>query len=117
MSSVNQSTPMKTRSGGENMKKVISKNKLLLVYPFDLDESALEEAVSGLKELGGDSLGVESEDAKEPTDVRTQAQSDRDSAGGKASRAHNIVIYEDDTERLCPDAFLNDALIDFWMRW
>ena len=72
MSIVNQFIPMKTRSGGKNVKKKNSDKKLLLVYPFDLDESALEEAVSGLKELGGDSLGVESEDGEPPTDVRTQ---------------------------------------------
>ena len=114
---MNQTTAMKTRSGGKNVNKNNSKNKLLLVYPFDLDESALEEAVSGLKELGGDSLGVESADAKPPTDVRMQDQSDGDGAGGKASRTHHIIFHKDDTERLRLGKFLNDALIDFWMHW
>ena len=79
------------------------------MYPFDVDESALAEAVSGLKELGGDSLGVESADAKPPTDVEMQDQSDGDSAGGKVSRTHNVIIQKDDTGRLCPGEFLNNT--------
>ena len=117
MSSVNQSLHMMTRSGRKKMKKTNSKKKVLLVYPFELDESAMEEAVLGLKELGGDSLGVESGDEEPPTDVRTQAQSDRDGAGIKESRKHFITVYKDDTERLGAGKFLNDALIDFWMSW
>ena len=32
-------------------------NSVLLVYPFGVDEEVLSEAASGLKELGGESLG------------------------------------------------------------
>jgi len=102
----------RTRSGGSNKKKKGSENNLLLVYPFNVDESAMTEAASDLKELGGDSMGVE--------DLEIQNQSDGGNASddkGKSSRTHYVTIREDDKDRLCPGQFLNDTLVDFWMRW
>ena len=115
----------RTRSGGSRGskgKKKDSENALLLVYPFDVDESALTEAASGLKELGGDMLGLEEylRVASLPDDVKMQDQSDEGNASdrkGKTTRTHYITIAEDDKERLSPGQFLNDSLVDFWMRW
>ena len=112
----------RTRSGGSKMKKE-SENKLLLVYPFSVDEAILSNAASGLKELGGDMLGLESvEDNTSDlvTDVIIQGQSDVEDASDskvKSSRTHYVTIRAEDIERLCPGQFLNDTLVDFWMRW
>ena len=32
-------------------------------------------------------------------------------------RSHKIVILEEDMNRLEPGQYLNDAIVDFWMRW
>ena len=103
----------RTRSG-VNKKKDEADNKLLLVYPFDFDEEELSKAASGLKELGGDLLGLDR------TEVSAQGQVDGDQVAEemkKSTRTHYVTIREDDKERLCPGQFLNDTLVDFWMRW
>ena len=110
----------RTRSGGKKKKKKDSDNKLLLVYPFAVDESVLTEAASRLTELGGDLLGVEGVNGTEQIlGMDTNAQSD---GGGNndekgESRTHHVTIRQDDKDRLAPGQFLNDTLVDFWMRW
>ena len=111
----------RTRSGGKKKKKKDSDNKLLLVYPFAVDESVLTEAASGLTELGGDLLGVQGahDGTEQLLDVETNGQPD---GGGNSdekgkSRTHYVTIRQDDKDRLAPGQFLNDTLVDFWMRW
>ena len=115
-----QSVGRRTRSGGRTKMKE-GENKPILVYPFDVDEAILIEAAAGLKELGGDSLGVQTpHDAEEqPTLVASLDQDDKgDITNSKgSSRTHYITIRQDDKERLCPGQFLNDSLFDFWMLW
>ena len=109
----------RTRSGGRKKKKD-SENKLLVVYPFGVDETVLSESASGLKELGGDSLGVENVSAVDNTsqaDVQMQNSSDMEDVKSKSSRMHYVTIRDEDIERLCPRQFLNDTLVDFFMRW
>jgi hypothetical protein len=101
-------------------KKNDSENNLLVVYPFCVDEAILSEAASGLKELGGDLLGLNDMDDTKPPAASTMQglQSDvEDDGKGKSSRTHYVTIRDDDVERLCPGQFLNDTLVDFWMRW
>ena len=109
-----------TRSGGRK-KKRDSENKLLVVYPFGVDEEVLSEAASGLKELGGESLGVENvsvgDKINQPNDVQMQNSSDMEDVKVKSSRMHYVTIRDEDIERLCPGQFLNDTLVDFFMRW
>jgi len=109
-----------TRSGGRKKKKD-SENKLLVVYPFGVDEAVLSEAASGLKELGGDTLGVENvsavDNTNQPDDVQMQNSSDMEDVKVKSSRMHYVTIRDEDIERLCPGQFLNDTLVDFFMRW
>ena len=108
-----------TRSGGSKKKKD-SENKLLVVYPFGVDEAVLREAASGLKELGGDSLGVEEavdDKTNQPADVQMQDSSEIEDVKVKSSRMHYVTIRDEDIERLCPGQFLNDTLVDFFMRW
>ena len=79
------------------------------------------EAAAGLKELGGDSLGVQTphDSGEQPTLAASLDQDDKgDITNSKgSSRTHYITIRQDDKERLCPGEFLNDSLVDFWMRW
>ena len=105
---------------GGSKKKKDSENKLLVVYPFGVDEAILSNAASGLNELGGDLLGLDDmDDTKPPADAAIQGvQSDvEDDGKGESSRPHYVTIQDDDVERLCPGQLLNDTLIDFWMRW
>ena len=88
------------------------KNLKLLCYPFGADESILAKAALGLKELGGNLLGVE---GARPS--LYGGGTDSDEKKGKSSRTHYITIHENDVERLSPGIFLNDTLVDFWMRW
>jgi hypothetical protein len=102
-----------TRSGGTN-KKNDAENKLLLVFPFDVDEESLSEASRGLLELGGDLLGV----VEDEPSVEDQLDEDDVTRGTKKPpRTHHVTIRDEDYERLSPGQFLNDTLVDFWMRW
>ena len=88
-----------TRSGGRKKKKD-SENKLLVVYPFGVDEAVLSEAASGLKELGGDPLGVENvsavDNTSQPDDVQMQNSSDLEDGKVKSSRMHYVTIRDQD---------------------
>lgn len=99
-----------TRSGGRReAAKKRSENKLLLVYPFEVDEAVLSRSAAGLTELGGKMFGLEVEPP-----VETDALSDYKKL---PHRTHYITICEDDKDRLQPSQFLNDTIVDFWMRW
>jgi Ulp1 family protease len=118
--STNERKRRMSESKESKNKKKDSENKLLVVYPFGVDEAILSEAASGLKELGGDLLGIDDmDDTKPPAASAMQGvKSDvEDDVKGKSSRTHYIIIRDDDVERLCPGQFLNDTLVDFWMRW
>ncbi len=59
----NKQMPIAKRTwpGGKNNHdpmRTDADNKLLLVYPFDVEETELSAAASGLKELGEDLLGL-----------------------------------------------------------
>lgn len=118
--STNERKRRMSESKESKNKKKDSENKLLVVYPFGVDEAILSEAASGLKELGGDLLGIDDmDDTKPPAASAMQGvKSDvEDDVKGKSSRTHYVTIRDDDVERLCPGQFLNDTLVDFWMRW
>jgi hypothetical protein len=102
---------VKQRSANENDDTV---NKLLLVFPFDVDEESLSEASRGLLELGGDLLGVVED---EPSVEDQLDEDDVTRRTKKPPRTHHVTIRDEDYERLSPGQFLNDTLVDFWMRW
>ena len=106
-------TAIKTRSGGANKKNEVE-NNVLLVYPFDVNEELLREASRGLLELGGDLLGVQED---EPSVEDQLVEDDVTRATKKPPRTHHVTIRDEDYERLSPGQFLNDTLVDFWMRW
>ena len=56
----------------------------------------------------------------ENDDTRAQASSPPDGGGGcgvKKSSKDRVTITSSDISRLAPTEFLNDNLIDFWMKW
>ena len=117
---VRLSDRMRTRSGARS-KRNSRRNKLLLVYPFEADKATLTGAAAGLKELGGDSLGVQTPRVVgvKPTPA---ALADQDVRGARtkvkgSSRTHTITIRQNDRQRLQPGEWLNDSLVDLWMRW
>ena len=89
-------------------------NKLLLVYPFYVDEAMLSAAAADLKELGGDLLGLDQAEVSARGQLVEGYVAEEIK---KPMRTHYVTIREDDKERLRPGQFLNDALVDFWMRW
>ena len=96
---------------GETKTKT-GENKLLLVYPFEVDEAVLSGSAAGLTELGGKLFGL--------ADGPPITETDDDVTGDnkkRPSRTHYVTICEEDKERLQPGHFLNDTLVDFWMRW
>ena len=86
---------------------------VLVVYPFRVNEAVLSMEASGLKELGGDSLGVEVFD--DDTNKEMQGINNVNNSNGETSDL--LTIRDEDIERLCPGQFLNDTLVDFFMRW
>ncbi len=57
----------RTWSGGKNNHDPLrtnADNELLLIYPFNVEEKELSVAASGLKELGGDLLGLDQANAR-----------------------------------------------------
>eukprot|EP00804_Cyclotella_cryptica_P023147 CCRYP_000358-RA/>CCRYP_000358-RA protein AED:0.01 eAED:0.01 QI:1097/1/1/1/0.75/0.66/9/214/1028 len=111
----------RTRSRGTN-KALSSENKLLVVYPFKVEEEILQSISSKLTELSGHRLGVaEATESASETDDLDEGNDDGNEQEGQArdtsTRTHYLTIREDDKERLQPGQFLNDTLVDFWMSW
>jgi Ulp1 family protease len=111
----------RTRARGTN-KTISSENKLLVVYPFKVEEEVLRSISSQLTELSGDRLGVSdaAESASEIDDIDEGNEDGNEEEGqprDTSTRTHYLTIREDDKERLQPGQFLNDTLVDFWMSW
>eukprot|EP00985_Skeletonema_marinoi_P016788 scaffold9065_cov239-Skeletonema_marinoi.AAC.1 len=104
-------------------KKSNTSEKPLLVFPFNADEEEFCTAASNLNELrlarqepasaasGRESVQPQDSDLDDP-----QVDNENEKVKGSA-RTHYITIREDDIERLAPGEFLNDTLVDFWMKW
>lgn len=112
-----------TRLSRANAKKKSSTSeKPILVFPFTAEDDAFFTAASTLNELklAREQTSVESERASiQPQDSdlnEPQAENENERVKGSA-RTHYITIREDDMERLEPGEFLNDSLVDFWMKW
>eukprot|EP01082_Thalassiosira_pseudonana_P012513 g11502.t1 g11502 contig5:1019505-1021842(+) len=122
---VHESIGMKTRSGKNRGRKVLTdaENKLLLVYPFKgADEEMLVEASTGMKELSGNRLGVKDEMDVEEVEATANDSSDQNNDEATVevkdwARAHYVTILQVAYNRLEPGQFLDDSLVDFWMRW
>jgi hypothetical protein len=96
-----------TRSRAQQVsKKKRKENKQLLVYPFVVDEAVLSEAAADLTELGGSLFGLDA--ASPPANTNKELP---------PRRTHYTIIEMKDKDRLSPGTWLNDVIIDFWMKW
>ena len=84
------------------------KNPMLFAYPFELSEISALNAVNGLTELNGDTLGVDTSVENGPPIMKTFV---------KGTRTHYVTIHKDDADTLHPGQKLNDAIVDFWILW
>mmetsp|Transcript_11415 Transcript_11415/g.23336 ORF Transcript_11415/g.23336 Transcript_11415/m.23336 type:complete len:367 (+) Transcript_11415:2235-3335(+) len=131
----------KTRSSSRTVESKLSleDNKTILVYPFEADEQVFDDACKDMTEVGGKvivergqvddrnvwgkpqaiepsfSVGPESEAATSTDDNDAAASSS--ASNGPSGRTHYLTIRNDDMDRLEQGEFLNDTLIDFFMRW
>lgn len=101
---------------------------ILLVYPFAGDPIKMEAAAEGLNEASGrpldvDQMAVLEEESSRLTLQSNSGSSDSDDAEAKKkdtkakARQHYVTIRVEDYERLEPQEWLNDSLVDFWMQW
>jgi hypothetical protein len=96
---------------------------ILLIYPFPGEGELIEKAARGLSEAGASMSPDDGTDASSSD----EAGKDQNSMDGKddneesrdknRNRGHFLTVRVGDYERLEPEEFLNDTLIDFWMQW
>jgi Ulp1 protease family, C-terminal catalytic domain len=122
-------------------------NDTLLVYPIaGGDPVKIDAAADGLNELRGPTGGDDDDDdvvpiapvtarsaaaatkscsdasssddgTTDPAVSIEEAAAQQGTAAVKSGRTHNVTIQVGDYMRLEPEEYLNDSLIDFWMRW
>ena len=103
----------RTRSGPKEIVLTDAQKEIVLTYPFHANENDLSAAASGLKELGGDLLGLD-HDHSAALNSSIITTNERKT---KQNRTHYIIIKGIDMEKLLPGQYLSDIHIDFWMRW
>jgi len=82
---------------------------VVLVYPFPGDKITMEKAADGLIELSRFGLS-DSAISASPKDSDKEDESN-------GTRTHCLTISVNDCNRLAPEVYLNDTLIDFFMKW
>jgi hypothetical protein len=102
---------------------------ILVIYPFDETAALIETAADGLDEVRGVPRDNASTDhsnggaalvpAADSGQESTEDSKDKENimVKGKGQNRSHFTIAVSDYERLGPEEFLNDTLIDFWMRW
>jgi len=102
-------------------------DSVLLVYPFAGDSAEIEAAANGLQEPSG-KLSSDASDDESEEEETSKMQSSNTAAGDVADskeeavskvkvRQHYVTLRVKDYERLEPQEWLNDSLVDFWMQW
>jgi Ulp1 protease family, C-terminal catalytic domain len=112
-------------------------NDILLVYPIaGGDAVEIDAAANGLNEVRGPAIvpavvpvdaaaaaiAASSESCESNDCIATEVIVVAEAEAGptvtnKPGRTHNVTIHVGDYMRLEPKEYLNDSLIDFWMRW
>ena len=95
---------IRSRRSLTDIELVGSPNKVLLVYPFVGGER--------IEKVASDMMSGFGPETKFCSDDLLSQQHD-----GCTSRAHYVTITEEDRAKYNPGQFLNDTLIDFWMKW
>jgi hypothetical protein len=88
---------------------------ILLIFPFAEKQEKIEAAVADLVEVCEGSNAVPASSACAELEELKAPSSELPEKG--AGRDHFLTIDVNDYERLYPGVYLNDTLIDFWMKW
>ena len=119
-----ESLRRRSKRKNNTSKSISTDDEILLVYPFPCPSQKLENTMEGLIEAGGSVCTyVNKKDVvwnnkkggeilKEKDKVLTEKE-----IHPKLGRAHYLTVREEDFKRLEPKEFLNDTIIDFWMKW
>jgi hypothetical protein len=94
----------KSRNGtidDDDSMKNVKDDEIMLVFPFPASPDEFDSAATGMKE------------ASVRGDLNTCPSVYEISQG----KTHMVTIRGEDYKRLVPMEFLNDSLIDFWMKW
>ena len=127
-SSATRRTRSSTRNRGRD-KEV--ENELLVIYPFPMNEKVRSEVTKDLdiaktvpfleaKSHGQESSLDENMHGPKPMseqDSETDPEKDASENEKGKNRTHVLTIRSEDRARLMQGEFLNDTLIDFWMKW
>eukprot|EP00980_Cylindrotheca_fusiformis_P010725 scaffold2403_cov87-Cylindrotheca_fusiformis.AAC.3 len=101
---------------------------ILFVYPFAEDPAQIDAAADGLREASGrrltgsdaDSSSSDDDEVQEVEPFACKVSSEPDAKKAEAKtkvRQTFVTIRVKDYERLYPEEWLNDSLVDFWMQW
>ena len=118
---------LRTRKSKRKKKANFLENnsEVVLVYPFEGNNSAIEGAAVGLAEINkfdhkyDDKVGL----VEKSNNIIEKNSDDKENEKpispnmSNIERSHFLTIRGDDVDRLEPGEFLNDTLIDFWMQW
>ena len=111
LSSIRSNKRKKNRALNET-----SSERPKLVYPFNATPDVLQE-VNSIFVKSQESLSTHSEDKSSSERDTVIKEDDISIATGDMGRTHLLTIRGEDIERLEPGEFLNDTIIDFWMKW
>ena len=105
--------PQKRKTRSIARRQQYKEDETMLVYPFLATDEELDSASDGLTEasnrLSSDAIIVD----------KTSALTCRNQISDTSAiyKTHMVTIRGEDFDRLAPCEFLNDTLIDFWMKW
>lgn len=107
-----EDTPKEKKKKEESTRDFLAGRRdedVVLVYPFAGDKIEMEKAAEGLREFNHfDSSSFPA--SAHPTALGKEEDS-------SATRTHCLTITVSDCNRLAPEEYLNDTLIDFFMKW
>ncbi len=104
----------KTRAKPKKAKKY-APEQTILVYPFEASPAELDKAAEHLTEASG---RLKEGDDAEMIDVEKDSTStETRETPTSLGKTHMVTVRGEDYERLEDFEFLNDTLIDFWLKW
>ena len=89
----------------------------MVVYPFNATPEVLQYSRNVFAESQKRLLSKKSEDDSSSEKDTVLKEEDISITPGQMGRTHLLTIRGEDVERLEPGEFLNDTIIDFWMKW
>jgi len=108
------------------LRPVVS-DEVILVYPFDASHAEIDSAAGGLLEANG-LLSVNNDVEKQvdsdenistiqKQNSSSDVGSDDDHKINYVGKTHFLTVGGEDYQRLRPGEYLNDTLIDLWIKW